>query len=114
MKRSNLKFKETLENQFFLISPSLEDMIAKNHPVRTVKKVLDRIDIDVLMESYKGGGTSSYHPRMLLKLMVYAYFSNIYTSRKIESALNENIHFMWISGMSHPDHNTIPMPPLCG
>jgi transposase len=107
MKRQNLKFKETKEDQAFLIPPSLDDMIDKNHPVRTVKKVLDSIDLDVLLERYKGGGTSSYHPRMMLKVLVYSYLNNVYTSRRIEAALKENIHFMWISGMSTPDHNTI-------
>jgi transposase len=107
MKRQNLKFKETKEDQAFLIPPSLDDMIDKNHPVRIVKKVLDRIEVDVLLEQYKGGGTSSYHPRMLLKVLVYSYLNNIYSSRRIEAALKENIHFMWISGMSTPDHNTV-------
>lgn len=107
MKRSNIKFKETHEGQGFLIPPSLDDMISKTHPVRVVKKVLDSIDIDVLIGKYKGGGTSSYHPRMLLKVLVYSYLNNIYSSRRIEAALKENIHFMWISGMSTPDHNTI-------
>ena len=59
------------------------------------------------MSKYRGGGASSYHPKMLLKILVYGYLSNIYSSRKLENALKENIHFMWLSGMSKPDHNTI-------
>ena len=65
------------------------------------------MDITKLLLQYKPGGTSSYHPRMLLKALVYAYINNIYSSRKIEEALQVNIHFMWLSGMSTPDHNTI-------
>ncbi|RYY82290.1 MAG: IS1182 family transposase, partial [Chitinophagaceae bacterium] len=53
------------------------------------------------------GGTSSFHPRMLLKVLVYAYINNIYSSRKIEEALQQNIHFMWLAAGSKPDHNTI-------
>jgi len=90
-----------------LIPPSLEEMIDKSHPVRIVNQVIDQIDIDPLFAKFKGGGTSSYHPRMLLKVVVFAYLSNIYSSRKMEAALKENIHFMWISGMNTPDHNTI-------
>jgi transposase len=63
--------------------------------------------ISALEKSYKGGDTSSYHPRMLLKVSIYAYLRNLYSSRKIEQALYENIHFMWLSGQSKPDHNTI-------
>lgn len=44
---------------------------------------------------------------MLLKVIIYAYLRNLYSSRKIEQALQENIHFMWLSGQNKPDHNTI-------
>jgi transposase len=85
----------------------LEELIDKSHPVRIVNQVIDRIDIDPLLKKFKGGGTSSYHPRMLLKVLVYGYLNNTYSSRRMESSLKENIHFMWLSGMNKPDHNTI-------
>ena len=90
-----------------LLPPSIDDLIEANHPVRTVNSVIDKLDISILMSAYKGGGTSSYHPRMLLKVLVYSYLCNTYSSRKIESGTKENIHFMWLSGMQQPDHNTI-------
>lgn len=90
-----------------MLPPSLEELIDKNHPVRIVNQVIDKIDIDPLLKKFKGGGTSSYHPRMLLKVLVYAYLNNTYSSRRMESALKENIHFMWLAGMNKPDHNTI-------
>lgn len=90
-----------------LLPPSLEEMIEPHHPVRVVHQVIEQIDIQPILSKYKGGGTSSYHPKMLLKVLVYGYLSNIYSSRKLENALRENIHFMWLAGMSKPDHNTI-------
>ena len=72
-----------------------------------VNDVIDRINIEPLLKQYKPGGTSVYHPRMLLKVLVYGYLSNIYSSRKMEAALKENVHFMWLSAMNRPDHNTI-------
>ena len=90
-----------------LLPPDLNDLIAGNHPVRVVNAVLDKIDITPLIRLYKPGGTSSYHPRMLLKVLVYGYINNVYSSRKIEEAVSQNIHYMWLSGMSKPDHNTI-------
>ena len=90
-----------------MFPPSLEELIDKNHPVRIVNQVIDRIDIDPLLKKFKGGGTSSYHPRMLLKVVIYGYVNNTYSSRRMEAALKENIHFMWLSGMNKPDHNTI-------
>lgn len=90
-----------------LLPPSLEELIEPNHPVRTVSRIIDEISIAPILKTYKGGGTSSYEPRMLLKVLVYSYLCNIFSSRRIESCLKENIHFMWISGMTRPDHNTI-------
>ncbi len=90
-----------------LLPPSLDELIAPAHPVRVVNKVIDQINIDALVKKYKPGGTSSFHPRMLLKVLVFGYINNIYSSRKIEEALQQNIHFMWLSAMSTPDHNTI-------
>lgn len=103
----SVAFKAYSQHQGMLLPPSLEEMISQGHPVRTVNAVLDKIDIDPLLKKYKGGGCSSFHPRMLLKVLVYAYINNTYSSRKIEAALKENIHYMWLSGMSTPDHNTI-------
>lgn len=106
-RKSEPVFKQYDNTQLMLLPPSLDELIDENHPVRTVDKVIDKISIDPVLEKYKGGGTSSYNPRMLLKVLVYAYLCNIFSSRKIESSLKENIHFMWISGMNRPDHNTI-------
>jgi len=108
-KRNDLKvvFKTYNQGQAMLLPPSLDELIAATHPVRVVNKVIDQINIDALLKKYKPGGTSSFHPRMLLKVLVFAYINNIYSSRKIEEALQQNIHFMWLSAMNTPDHNTI-------
>jgi len=108
MKQSKkVVFKSYTPKQAMLLPPSLEELIDCNHPVRVVNQVIDRIDISPLLAKYPGGGSSSYHPRMLLKVLVYGYLSNIYSSRKLEAAMKENIHFMWLCGMNRADHNTI-------
>lgn len=100
-------FKLYSQNQQFLIPPSLDDMIDVNHPVRVVNEIIDRVDIDIIIKKYKGGGTTSYHPRMLLKVLVYGYLNNVYSSRRLEASIKENIYFMWLAGMQQPDHRTI-------
>ena len=87
-------FKKNDPDQMSLLPPSLEELIPSNHVVRVVRQVIDQINVDQIISKYKGGGTSSYHPRMLLKILVYAYVSNIYSSRKIEAAVSSNIHFI--------------------
>lgn len=106
-KKGKPVFKRYEQNQPMLIPPSYEDLVPENHPVRVVNEVIERIDISGLEGSYKGGGTSSYHPRMLLKVVVYAYLRNIYSTRKIEQAAAENVQFMWLAAGAKPDHNTI-------
>ena len=103
----NIIFKTYNQQQAMLLPPDLEELIPFNHPVRVVSKVIDQLDIQPLINKYKAGGTSSYHPRMLLKVLVYAYINNIYSSRKIEEAVAQNIYFMWLAAMNTPDHNTI-------
>ena len=109
MKRRSSKpvFKAYNPDQMSLLPPSLEELIPPNHVVRVVRQVIDQLNIDSIIKKYKGGGTSSFHPRMMLKLLVYGYLSNIYSSRKLEQAAASNIYFMWLIGMQRPDHNTI-------
>lgn len=100
-------FKQYEQGQQYLLPPSLDDLIEDNHPVRIVNKVIDKIDIQPLIDKYKGGGTSSHNPKMLLKIICYGYLKNQFSSRKLEEMTKESIHMMWISGMNQPDHNTI-------
>lgn len=106
---AKITFKELTSNQVVLFPESLSDRIPENHPVRLVNEVVDNLDITKILKQYKGGGCSSYHPRMFLKVLFYSYLSNIYSCRKIEKALHENIYFMWLSGNSTPDFRTINM-----
>ena len=106
-KKGVVVFKSYDPNQQMLLPPSLESLIPVGHPVRVVNEVVEKIDLSVLSEQYKGGGTSSYHPKMLLKILIYGYLSNIYSSRKLEAAVQESIYLMWLSGMARPDHHTI-------
>lgn len=107
MKRKKVVFKKYVQNQGTLFPPTYDEMVPANHAVRVVNEIVERIDISAIEKCYAGGGTSSYHPRMLLKVLIYAYLRNVYSSRKIEAALCENVHFMWLAGGAKPDHNTI-------
>lgn len=100
-------FKELNSNQCVLFPINILERIPRNHPVLIVNQVVDQLNINSLLSKYKGGGTSAYHPRMLLKVLFYAYLCNIYSCRKIAKALEENIYFMWLSGNSTPDFRTI-------
>jgi len=106
-KKLRVVFKQDYQQQGMLIPLDLNDMIAADHPVRDINAVLDKVDISEIIKLFRPGGTSSYHPRMLLKVIVYGYMNNIYSSRKLEEAVKSNIYFMWLAGGRKPDHNTI-------
>ena len=101
------KFQSYNQQQNWLFPPSIEELIPKDHPVRIVNGVIDQLNLDVLISEYNKEGKPSYHPKMMLKVMVYAYMDNTYSSRKIEKAMRENINFMWLSANQVADHNTI-------
>ena len=100
-------FKPYVMNQIALMPPSYDEKIPADHLVRVVNAAVEKIDLSSLLAQYPGGGRSSYHPQMMLKVLVYAYAEKIYSSRRIAKALRENIYFMWISGESTPDFRTI-------
>lgn len=100
-------FKQDNQNQSALFPVSFEAFIPANHPVRILNRVIDKLDISDIISSYKGGGTSSYHPRILLKILIYSYLNNIYSSRKMEKANTESIFYHWLNGQNFPDHHTI-------
>jgi len=85
----------------------VEIMIPEHHLVRVVHRAVEELDMQILLPLYKGGGRSSFHPKMMLKVIVYAYTQKIYSSRSIAKALQENIYFMWLSGHQKPDFRTI-------
>jgi transposase len=107
MNHGKVTFKAYSMHQPSLLPVSLEELIPEDHLVRVVNRMVDSIDIKVLIAKYKGGGTSSYHPRMMLKVLMYAYAEKVFSSRRIAKALRENVNFMWISGGNKPDFRTI-------
>lgn len=104
---AKLAIKPENQKQSLLLPPCLDELIPETHVVRVVNDVIERLDTSSLKDSYKGGGNSCYSPKMMLKLLVYSYLNNVYSSRKIEQQIRENINYMWLSGMSRPDFRTI-------
>lgn len=111
-------FKEYNQQKNWLFPPSIEELIPENHPVRVVTGVIEQLDTEPLVKAYSNDGQPSYHPKMMLKIIVYAYMDNTYSSRKIEKAMRENINFMWLANNQVADQTAtarrIPMLPLCG
>ncbi len=104
---AKITFKDYNPNDNLLFPNCIGDFIPKNHKARLVSAIIDNLDISELLSGYKGGGASSYNPRMLLKVIVYSYLNNVYSGRLMERMLSENVVYMWLSGMNRPDFRTI-------
>lgn len=100
-------FKTYNQHQMMLLPPSLDELVPENHLVRVVNDAIEHMDIEPLINTYKGGGTTSYHPLMMLKVLIYAYTCQIYGIRRIAKALRENVHFMWLAGGNRPNFRTL-------
>ena len=104
---AKLAIKSDNRKQNLLLPPSLDEQVPENHMVRVVDAVIDRLDISDILSTYRGGGNSAFNPKMMLKVLVFAYLSNVYSSRRIEELLKRDIYFMWLAGMKRPDFRTI-------
>jgi transposase len=91
----------------FLLPPSVDEWLPQRHLARFVVEVIDGLDLSELVKAYRGSGIASYHPAMLLGLLVYGYATKVFSSRSIERATHDSVAFRFIAGNEHPDHDTI-------
>ena len=91
----------------FLLPPSVDEWLPEKHLARFVVEVVDGLDLRAMSGSYRGSGSASYHPRMLLGLLVYGYATGVFSSRKLERATYDSVAFRFIAANDHPDHDTI-------
>ena len=91
----------------FLLPPSVDEWLPQRHLARFVVEVIDGLDLSELVKAYRGSGSASYHPAMLLGLLVYGYATKVFSSRAIERATYDSVAFRFIAGNEHPDHDTI-------
>ena len=91
----------------FLLPPSVEDWLAKDHLARFVVDIVDQLDLSALTRQYRGTGSAAYHPTVMLGLLIYGYSTGVYSSRRIEAATHESIAFRYIAVNEQPDHDSL-------
>ena len=104
---AKIHFRPYIPNQTVLFPQRIDEDIAKNDPVRMVDALVESLNLEGFKKLYKECGRSPYHPRMMLKVILYAYMNNIYSCRKIERLLHRDIHYIWLAGYEKPDFVTI-------
>jgi len=95
--------------QLQLLPPSIEEYITPDDPVRAYDAFIEALDLEELGFSLdpQKVGNPQYHPKMMLKLLVYGYSYGIRSSRKLERAAYHNLSFIWLTSGLKPDHKTI-------
>lgn len=91
----------------FLLPPSVDEWLPERHLARFVVEVVDQLDLSSMVKAYRGSGSASYHPSMLLGLLIYGYATKVFSSRAIERATYDSVAFRFIASNQHPDHDTI-------
>src|SRR6202051_247859 len=91
----------------FLMPPSVDEWLPQTHLARFVVEVVDGLDLSTMSKCYRGSGSASYHPKVLLGLLVYGYAPGVFSSRKLERATYDSVAFRFIAANDHPDHDTI-------
>ncbi|MEE9492106.1 MAG: IS1182 family transposase [Gammaproteobacteria bacterium] len=101
------KFQPINRHTAYLLPPSLQDWLPEKHLARFVVDIVDQLDLSTLEKRYGGGGKQPYHPALLLGLLFYGYATGTFSSRKLEQATYDSVAFRFITGDTHPDHDTI-------
>ena len=100
-------FKNYNQNQIQLLPANLNQSLPADHLARLISQAVDGMDTSAIEHSYSYQGQHAYHPKMLIKVLVYGYAVGIRSSRKLADRLNEDLVFMWLSGRQTPDFRTI-------
>ena len=95
--------------QDFLLPPSLQEWLPDDHLAHFISDTVDQLDLNAFYERYEGGGSRNqpFHPAMMVKVLVYAYASGVFSSRKIAKKLHEDVAFRVLAAGNFPKHRTI-------
>lgn len=99
-------FRPYEQSQPFLLPPSLHDFVDESHPAHLINDLVDQLDLSALEARYGNLGQPAYHPRLMLKVILYGFTVGVFSSRKLERACQENLAFKYLAGMEAPDFRT--------
>jgi transposase len=91
----------------YLLPPSVDDWLPEHHLGRFVVDVVEQLDLSAMSKAYRGSGSASYHPQLLVELLIYGYATGVFSSRKLERATYDSVAFRFVAANQHPDHDTI-------
>ena len=94
--------------QMLLMPPSLSDWVPEGHLARGVSDLVDTLDLSAIEDTYtEERGYPPYHPRMMVKLLMYGYCTGTYSSRRIADKLIDSVAFRFLAAGNQPDFRTV-------
>jgi transposase len=102
-------YRAYLPEQDLLLPPSLRDWLPEDHLAYFVSDVVDQLDLSAIESVYEEEerGQPPYHPRMMTKVLLYGYCVGVFSSRRIEKKLREDVGFRVLAAGNEPDFRTI-------
>lgn len=98
----------TARHQLTLFSPSLDDMIAEEDPLRQLDGIFESLDWSEYERGYDGvRGQPAIHPRYVAAAIFYGILKGLRSSRRVEEATRKHIDFMWLLHGQTIDHSTL-------
>ncbi len=95
-------------DQMLLMPPSLQDWVPEDHLARFVSDLVDTLDLSAIEEAYtEERGYPPYHPCMMVKVLLYAYCTGTYSSRRITEKLQDSVAFRFLAAGNQPDFRTV-------
>ncbi|MCA8973526.1 MAG: IS1182 family transposase [Planctomycetes bacterium] len=96
-------------HQQLLLPPSLRDWLPEDHLAYFVSDTVDQLEIGPILRTYRAGGSGNvaYHPRLMLKLLIFGYSTGVFSSRRIAKQIEENIAFKVLAAGHAPSHRSI-------
>jgi len=104
-----MTFKNYQQKQSFLLPPSFSDFLGESHEAVILGEFIQELNTSDLEQSYhnQNGGSSAYHPVMLISILIYGYMNGIFSSRQLAKQLKQNLAFMYLAGNTKPDFRTL-------
>jgi transposase len=90
-----------------LLPPNLRDWVPADHLAHFVVDAVEAMDLRQVKVNRRGTGDAEYPPSMMVSLLIYCYAIGVFGSRRIEQATYDNVAIRFITGDTHPDHDTI-------
>jgi transposase len=107
MKEMSARFVNIDHDTPMLLPPDLRDWVMPGHMVHFIMDAVDALDLSLARINQRGTGHAQYPPTMMLGLLIYCYATGTFSSRRIETLTFENVAVRYLTGDTHPDHDSI-------